>query len=90
MTKRAAPADALHGDQLAVSQPELTSGADPYPGDLPELMTSAEVAAALRLSAYVVRDYVRTGVLPAYRVGRELRIARADVARHLASLRIAP
>lgn len=72
---------------LAVSQPELTSSADTAP-ELPELMTSAEVAAALRISPYQVREYVRTAVLPAYRVGRELRIPRADVVRYLHGLRI--
>lgn len=74
-----------------VAQPELLSVSDPspaYPAELPQLMTSAEVAQALRLSAYQVREYVRTGVLPAFRVGRELRFDRVDVARHINSLRI--
>lgn len=73
---------------LAVSQPELTAGADPYPTGLPELMTTAEVAAALRITPYQVREYVARAVLPAYRVGRELRVPRDAVARYLHSLRV--
>lgn len=88
MTKRAATADPL-SDQLAVGQPELAGPVDAYPDELPELMTSPEVAAALRITPDRVRRYVSAGVLPAYKVGRELRIPRTAVVAHLNSLRIA-
>lgn len=66
----------------------MSDPADAYPSEFPQLMTSDEVAAVLRLSAYQVRDYVRTGVLPAYRIGRKLHFDRVDVMRHLHSLRV--
>lgn len=43
------------------------------------LMTTAEVAAMLRLSEQAIRDMVTVGEIPAAKVGRKLRFNRAQV-----------
>ena len=41
-------------------------------------MTVAEVARQLRVDESTVRIWIRSGMLPAIRVGRQYRIARSD------------
>jgi putative molybdopterin biosynthesis protein len=41
-------------------------------------LTVAEVADLLKLNQQTVRNWIDRGELPAYRVGRRVRIARAD------------
>ena len=51
--------------------------------DLPELLTSDEVAQLLKVSAQTVTSYIRNGELSAYRYGRAYRIAKRDLVRFL-------
>lgn len=60
---------------------------DPRPHDL---LTVAEVARALRLDPYTVRRYIGRGHLPAYRLGRELRIDPRVLAAFLDGRRVEP
>ena len=46
-----------------------------------DLMTPAQVAAYLQLHKLTIYKYIREGRLPAARIGRSLRILRADVER---------
>lgn len=43
-----------------------------------EFLTVHEIAALLQLNPQTVRNWIDRGELPAYRVGRRVRIARAD------------
>lgn len=43
-----------------------------------EFMTVAEVAAILKLNQQTVRNWIDAGTLPAVRIGRRVRIKRAD------------
>jgi excisionase family DNA binding protein len=43
------------------------------------LMTSAEAAATLRVSKMTVHRLIRSGAIPALRVGHQYRIFRSDV-----------
>lgn len=52
-----------------------------------EYLTTAEVAAELRVNPETVRRWVRDGALPALPVGRGYRIARADFDALVAQLR---
>jgi len=45
-----------------------------------DVLTVLETAAALGCSPQTVRNLIRRGVLPAYRVGRVFRVRRADLA----------
>ena len=45
-----------------------------------DVLSVMETAAALSCSPQTVRNLIRRGVLPAYRVGRVFRIRRADLA----------
>ncbi len=47
------------------------------------LLTVAEVAAAMRVSNMTVYRLIKTGDLPAMRVGKNYRIREADVERYL-------
>jgi excisionase family DNA binding protein len=49
-----------------------------------ELLTVAETAQLLRVSPITVRRYISAGALPAHRVGRAIRLRRADVEDFLA------
>lgn len=51
--------------------------------DLPELLTSGEVAKLLKVSTQTVTGYIRNGELAAYRYGRAYRIAKRDLVRFL-------
>jgi excisionase family DNA binding protein len=44
----------------------------------PEFLTVAEVAARLRLNQQTIRNMIDDGRLPAYHIGRRVRIGRAD------------
>jgi excisionase family DNA binding protein len=44
------------------------------------LYTTAEVAKMLRVNQRTVQEWIRTGMLPAVRYGRLLRIRQADLA----------
>jgi excisionase family DNA binding protein len=43
-----------------------------------EFLTVAEIAAILKLNQQTVRNWIDQGSLPAFRVGRRVRIRRAD------------
>ena len=47
------------------------------------LLTVSEVAAAMRVSNMTVYRLIKTGDLPALRVGKNYRIREGDVARYL-------
>lgn len=49
-----------------------------------EFLTVAEVAEVLKLNQQTVRNWIEQGSLPAVRVGRRVRIKRADFERVLA------
>ena len=57
---------------------ESGSGADTF-------LTVAEVAELLKLNQQTVRNWIDQGSLPALRVGRRVRIRRADLERMLES-----
>jgi excisionase family DNA binding protein len=46
-----------------------------------EFLTVAEVAERLRLNHQTVRNWIDDGKLPAFRIGRRVRIARSDFDR---------
>jgi excisionase family DNA binding protein len=46
-----------------------------------EFLTVHEVAALLRLNPQTVRNWIAAGQLPAVRIGRRVRITRADLER---------
>lgn len=48
-----------------------------------ELMTPREVAETMRVSTMTVYRLVKTGTLPAIRVGKHLRIRRTDLRAYL-------
>jgi excisionase family DNA binding protein len=56
------------------------SPADPDPD---EFLTVADVAATLKLNQQTVRNWIDQGSLPAFRVGRRVRIRRSDFQRIL-------
>jgi excisionase family DNA binding protein len=51
--------------------------------DLPSFLTVQEVATLLRLSAETVREQIRVGELPAYRIGGEYRVHRDELLEFL-------
>lgn len=53
-----------------------------------EMMTAFDVSLILRVTVRTVKNLVRRGELVAYRVGRVLRFAPADVAVYLDRYRI--
>jgi excisionase family DNA binding protein len=46
-----------------------------------EFLTVAEVAALLKLNQQTIRNSIEAGTLPAYRLGRRVRIGRDDFER---------
>ena len=54
------------------------------------LLTVAEVAEALRVSTMTIYRMVKSGQLPATRVGRSYRFRRADVQRYLEKGKVEP
>jgi excisionase family DNA binding protein len=55
-----------------------------------ELLTVAEVADMLRVSTMTVYRLIRTGELPAVRVGRSYRVKRADLDAYLEAQVVEP
>lgn len=55
-----------------------------------ELLTVAEVADMLRVSTMTVYRLIRTGEIPAVRVGRNYRVRRADLEQYLAEQVVEP
>ncbi len=51
------------------------------------LLTVADVAECLRVNAKTVRRWIATGELPAYKVGRQWRVAEEDLWAFLAKHR---
>ncbi len=51
------------------------------------LLTIADVAERLRVNAKTVRRWIATGELPAYKVGRQWRVAEEDLSAFLAKHR---
>lgn len=54
--------------------PPLVAMAPALLATRPPLLTCADVAATLRVDVYTVRRWIREEQLPAYRLGRELRV----------------
>jgi excisionase family DNA binding protein len=62
-----------------------TSGTQAFLGDGATLLTVAEVASAMRVSTMTVYRLIKSGDLPAVRVGHNYRVRGADVERYLTS-----
>ncbi len=48
------------------------------PTSTDQLLTVAEIAATLRMNQQTIRNWIEAGTLPAIRIGRRVRIRRAD------------
>jgi excisionase family DNA binding protein len=57
----------------------------PIATSLPQLLSVDDVAAILAVSSKTVRRMIDRGVLSACRVGRLVRVQRADLERYIAS-----
>jgi excisionase family DNA binding protein len=55
-----------------------TNSAAQTPTSADQLLTVAEVAAILRMNQQTIRNWIDAGTLPAIRIGRGVRIRRAD------------
>ncbi|OAI39389.1 hypothetical protein AYO39_02940 [Actinobacteria bacterium SCGC AG-212-D09] len=55
-----------------------------------EFLTVAEVAQLLKLNQQTVRNWIDRGYLPAFHVGRRVRIRRSDLEQLLEKSRIQP
>lgn len=53
------------------------------PSEDEPLLTVDEVAERLNVSTKTVRRWIKTGELPAYRLGRQIRISEKDLRRFL-------
>ena len=62
--------------------PQLTAFPDPT-ADLPELLTTTEAAAFLRVSRRAVADWCLDGAIRAFRLGSDWRIPRGEIRRLL-------
>ena len=62
-----------------------TGGARTFWGDGASLLTVAEVASAMRISTMTVYRLIKSGELPAVRVGRSYRVRGSAVEQYLAS-----
>lgn len=49
----------------------------------PDFLTVEEIAQKLRVKVYTVREWIRRKELPAYKVGRDWRIAKEDYEKFL-------
>jgi excisionase family DNA binding protein len=56
----------------------------------PDLLTAREVAEAMRVSTMTVYRLIKAGDLPAIRVGKHLRIRRAELEAYLDARTVAP
>ena len=59
-------------------------GLGSFLGDGTSLLTVAEVASAMRVSTMTVYRLIKSGELPAVRVGQNYRVRGTDVERYLA------
>jgi excisionase family DNA binding protein len=55
-----------------------------------DLLSIAEVARALRLNEQTLRNWIDDGTLPAVRIGRRVKIARAELESMLGTTAISP
>ncbi len=62
-----------------------TNGVQSYFGDGATLLTVAEVASSMRVSTMTVYRLIKSGDLPAVRVGHNYRVRGAEVERYLSS-----
>ena len=62
-----------------------TGGARTFWGDGASLLTVAEVASAMRISTMTVYRLIKSGELPAVRVGRSYRVRGSAVEQYLSS-----
>ncbi len=62
-----------------------TGGTRTFWGDGASLLTVAEVASAMRISTMTVYRLIKSGELPAVRVGRSYRVRGSAVEQYLAS-----
>jgi excisionase family DNA binding protein len=62
-----------------------TGGARSFWGDGASLLTVAEVASAMRVSTMTVYRLIKSGELPAVRVGRSYRVRGSALEQFLAS-----
>lgn len=62
----------------------LTAAREVLPADAPAFLTVREVARLLRLEMHAAYKHVRSGAIPAVRVGRSWRIPRSELERVLA------
>jgi excisionase family DNA binding protein len=62
-----------------------TGGARSFLGDGTSLLTVAEVASAMRVSTMTVYRLIKSGELPAVRVGRSYRVRGSAVEQYLSS-----
>ncbi len=62
-----------------------TGGARSFWGDGTSLLTVAEVASAMRVSTMTVYRLIKSGELPAVRVGRSYRVRGSAVEQYLSS-----
>jgi excisionase family DNA binding protein len=53
-------------------------GAAKPPTSADQLLTVAEIATILRMNQQTIRNWIDAGTLPAIRIGRRVRIRRAD------------
>jgi len=68
-----------HGRTRTVGVPSALDTMTPPPAaDEPEYLKVEEVAARLKLKEKTIRDWILRGELPAYKLGKEWRIRRAD------------
>ncbi|MEP6758751.1 MAG: helix-turn-helix domain-containing protein [Actinomycetota bacterium] len=63
----------------------VTTGAQAFFGDGSTLLTVAEVASSMRVSTMTVYRLIKSGDLPAVRIGHNYRVRGAEVERYLAS-----
>lgn len=73
-------------------RPLVGNGGSPDDGASPEqeLLTVEQAAAYLQMHKVTVYKYIRTGLLPAARLGKVYRIYRKDVEALLQSVRTQP
>jgi len=83
------PTASTNGDQADAHAPTRSSATDDDATPLPELadcgplLDRSQVAELLNVSPTTVWRLVRSGELPAYRVGNQIRVATADAEHYL-------
>jgi excisionase family DNA binding protein len=74
-----------HSVQEAETARMASTGGHAFFGDGASLLTVAEVASSMRVSTMTVYRLIKSGDLPAVRVGHNYRVRGADVERYLTS-----